>query len=86
MHAVGADDGVGVAAAAVGEAQRDLPARLLEADQFLPEMDGLGRNRRGQRVVQVGAVHAKIRRAIQAFRHRQFARHLARVPSRFRCE
>ncbi len=71
-----------VARGAVREAQRDAPAGLIEADQLLAEMDDLGRQHRGERVVQIGAVHAQIRRAVEAFRHRQLARHLAGIRNR----
>ena len=39
----------------------------------------VGRHGREQRVVQIAAVHAQIRRVVEALRHRQFARDLAGV-------
>ena len=42
-------------------------------------MDDLARNGRKQRVVQIAAMHAEIRRVVEAFGHRQFARDFAGV-------
>ena len=58
MHAIGAHHRVGSRARSILKAQRNLPAFLLEADEFLIEMDDLGRHRGGECIVQIGAVHA----------------------------
>ena len=55
-------------------------AGLVEADELLAEMNDLGGQHRQQRIVQIAAMHAQIGRAVEAFRHRQFARDFAGVP------
>src|SRR5262245_45474262 len=43
-------------------------------------MNDLRRHRRGERRVQLGAMHAEIRRAVETLGHRQLVGHLPRVP------
>ena len=43
-------------------------------------MNDLGGQHREERIVEIGAMHAQIRRAVEALRHRQLARDLAGVP------
>ncbi len=80
VDAVGADHRIGARARAVGEGEIDLAGGVVDSGELLAEMDAVGGNGRGERVVQIGAVHAEIGRAKQAFRHRQLARHHAGVP------
>ena len=80
VDTVGADHGIGVRAAGIGERQGDLAAGLIEADQLLAEINDLGRQRREQRFVQIGPMHAQIGRPVEAFRHGELAGDLAGVP------
>ena len=80
MDAVGADHGIGRHLGAIGKGQRHAAIGLIEPDQLLAEMDDSRRQHRIKRVMQIGAMHAQERRAVQAFRHRQFALDLAGVP------
>ena len=79
MNPVGADHGIGLGCRPIGKEQRHRAAVLLQPNQLLVQMDDLGRDDRGQRFVQVGAVHAQEWRAVKVFRHRQFALELAGV-------
>ena len=73
-------DGIGRGTAAVGERQGDGACVLVEADEPAAEVDDLRRQGREQRLVQIGAVHAEVGRAVEALRHRQLAGDLAGVP------
>ena len=81
VHAVGADHRVGPRARAVLEGERHLAAALVEADQLLAADGSTSAGTTDdERLVQVAAVHAEIRRAEEALGHRQLAHDLAGVP------
>ena len=80
VHAIRPDHGIGLRRRAVGKRQGHLVGRLIEPDQLLVEIDNPGRQHGIQRFVQIGAMHAHERRAVQALGHRQFALDLAGVP------
>ncbi|OIQ69434.1 hypothetical protein GALL_489670 [mine drainage metagenome] len=79
VDAVGADDRIRRRRRPVGKGQRHRPAVLVQSDQFLVQVDDLARHDGGQRLVQVRPMHAKERRPIKIFRHRQLALELAGV-------
>ena len=64
VDAVGGDHGVGLRRRAVGEAQLTPSAAPVDVDELLVERDQFGGHARGQRLVQVAAMHEQIRRAV----------------------
>jgi hypothetical protein len=63
MHAVRADDRIGVSRCAIGKAQANAFADLIKSDQFMTEPDAFGRHGAGERGVQVAAMGQQIGRA-----------------------
>jgi len=62
------------------EREPHLAAPFVDAGKLLLEVDGRGGHAGEQRLMEVAAVHAQVRRAEEALRHRQLAQDLARVP------
>ncbi|OFW16402.1 MAG: hypothetical protein A3H29_14020 [Acidobacteria bacterium RIFCSPLOWO2_02_FULL_67_21] len=80
VHTVGANEEIGVCRRAVLEREPHLAAPFVDAGKLLLEVDGRGGHAGEQRLMEVAAVHAQVRRAEEALRHRQLAQDLARVP------
>ncbi len=80
VDAVGADHRIGPGASAVSEGEFHLRPLGFQPHQLFAEVNRFRRHRAQQRVVQVRAVHAQIRRAEQAFGHGQLAQDAPGIP------
>ena len=80
MDAVGADDGIGLRFRSIRKREHHLAANLVQTDELLVQMNDLWRQHGIKRLMQIGPMHAQERRAVETFRHRQFALDLAGIP------
>src|SRR5262244_265102 len=60
MHAVCTDDGIGNGGGAIGEAQANAIARLVQSDQLVVQADAFGRYGARQRLMQIAAMREQI--------------------------
>src|SRR5262245_51359270 len=81
MNAICAHDSVGVRARSIGKRKRDVALwPLIKSNQLFVQMDDFGRYGSSQSIVQIRAVHAKVRSAVKTFRHRQLPHEVSGVP------